>query len=103
MIAFRCARCVVGPILLLCTMIAAAAYPERPIRFVIASAAGGSPDVAMRILTAELRRQMKVQFVIDKRPGGGQMIGTEMIARATRDGHTIRYAQVVNPAIHRSP
>lgn len=99
---FRCSRCVIGPALLLCATIAGAAYPERPIRFVIASAAGGSPDVAMRILTAVLGRQMNVQFVIDNRPGGGQMIGTEVIARATPDGYTIGYANVVTLAINRS-
>ena len=99
---FRCSRRVIGPALLLCATIAGAAYPERPIRFVISSAAGGSPDVAMRILTAELGRQMNVQFVIDNRPGGGQMIGTEMVARATPDGYTIGYANVVTLAINRS-
>src|SRR5712691_10034050 len=87
---------------LVCSGAAHAAYPERPIRFIIASAAGGSPDVAMRILTAELGKQMSTQFVIDNRPGGGQMIGTELIARATPDGYTIGYANVVTLAINRS-
>jgi tripartite-type tricarboxylate transporter receptor subunit TctC len=45
---------------------------------------------------------MNVQFVIDNRPGGGQMIGTEIIARAPRDGYTIGYANVVTLAINRS-
>ena len=81
---------------------AAAGYPERPVRFIVASAAGGSPDVAMRILVAELSRQMNAQFVVDNRPGGGQMIGTELIARATPDGYTLGYANVVTLAINRS-
>ena len=88
--------------LLFCAPAVYAAYPERPIRFIIASAAGGSPDVAMRILTLELGKQMNAQFVIDNRPGGGQMIGTELIARATPDGYTIGYANVVTLAINRS-
>jgi len=79
-----------------------AAYPERPIRLVISSAAGGSPDVVTRILAAELMKQMGQQIVIDNRPGGAQTIGTEMVVRAAPDGYTIGYANVVTLAINKS-
>jgi tripartite-type tricarboxylate transporter receptor subunit TctC len=81
---------------------ALAAYPERPIRLIIASQAGGSPDTVMRILAAELSRQMGQQIVIDNRPGGAQTIGTELIVRATPDGYTIGYANVVTLAINKA-
>ena len=81
---------------------AIAAYPERPIRLIISSAAGGSPDVVTRILAAELTRQMGQQIIIDNRPGGAQTIGTEMVVRASPDGYTIGYANVVTLAINKS-
>lgn len=81
---------------------AQAAYPERPIRLVISSAAGGSPDVVTRILAAEMMKQMGQQIVIDNRPGGAQTIGTEMVVRAAPDGYTIGYANVVTLAINKS-
>lgn len=80
----------------------ATGYPERPIRWIISSAAGGSPDVVSRILAAELVRQMGQQIIIDNRPGGAQTIGTEMVVRATPDGYTIGYANVVTLAINKS-
>ena len=86
----------------LATSGAGAEYPERPIRLIISSAAGGSPDVVTRILAAELVRQMGQQIVIDNRPGGAQTIGTEMVVRANPDGYTIGYANVVTLAINKS-
>jgi tripartite-type tricarboxylate transporter receptor subunit TctC len=81
---------------------AAADYPQRPIRLIISSAVGGSPDVVTRILAAELVKQMGQQIVIDNRPGAAQTIGTEMVVRAAPDGYTIGYANVVTLAINKS-
>jgi len=81
---------------------AAAAYPERPIRLVISSAAGGSPDIVTRILCTELTKQMGQQIVIDNRPGGAQTIGTEIVVRAIPDGYTLGYANVVTLAINKT-
>ena len=81
---------------------ALAEYPERPIRLIISSAAGGSPDVVTRILAAELVKQMGQQIVIDNRPGGAQTIGTDMVVHANPDGYTIGYANVVTLAINKS-
>ena len=81
---------------------AQAEYPERSIRLIISSAAGGSPDVVTRILAVELVRQMGQQIVIDNRPGAAQTIGTDMVVRANPDGYTIGYANVVTLAINKS-
>ena len=81
---------------------AQAEYPERPIRLIIPSAAGGSPDVVTRILALELVKQMGQQIVIDNRPGASYTIGTDMIVRANPDGYTIGYAHVVSLAINTS-
>ena len=45
---------------------AAAAYPEKPIRFIIPSAPGGSPDILMRVLLAEMSKQMGATFVVER-------------------------------------
>ena len=81
---------------------AGAEYPERPIRLIISSAAGGSPDVVSRILAVELVKQMGQQIVIDNRPGAAQTIGTDMVVHANPDGYTIGYANVVTLAINKS-
>ncbi len=82
--------------------IAAAAFPERPLRYIMGSAAGGGPDVAARIVMAELGRQIGQQVVVENRPGGSGTIGTELIARATPDGYTIGHGNIQTLAISRS-
>lgn len=81
---------------------AEAAYPDRPIRLIISSAVGGSPDIVTRVLAVELVKQMGQQIVIDNRPGAAQTIGTEMVVRANPDGYTIGYANVVTLAINKT-
>ncbi len=71
------------------TMTAAAEYPERPIRLIVPSGAGGGPDIGSRLIGAQLSRQMGQQVVVDNRPGASGTIGTEAIARATPDGYTL--------------
>ena len=91
-IAFACAV----------SLSAAAAYPDRPLRYVLPSAAGGGPDVAARVVMAELGRQLGTQVVVDNRPGGSGVIGTEALARATPDGYTIGHGNINTLAINRS-
>ena len=76
-----------------------AAWPEKPIRFIVPSAAGGSPDVLMRVMTNELSKQMGVSIVVDNKPGASFTIGTAEIARAAPDGYTLGYGNIVSLAI----
>lgn len=92
----------VAVFLLAASSVVSAAYPERSIRLIVSSAAGGSPDVVTRILAAEMMKQMGQQIIIDNRPGAAQTIGTEMVVRATPDGYTIGYANVVTLAINKA-
>jgi tripartite-type tricarboxylate transporter receptor subunit TctC len=82
--------------------LAAAAYPDRPIRFIVSSGAGGAPDFNARVLSAELGRQMGQPFVVDNRPGAGSTLGTTMMAKAAPDGYTIGYGTIGPIAIQRS-
>jgi len=79
-----------------------AAWPERPLRYIIPSAPGGGPDVAARIIMAELSRQVGQQVIVDNRPGGSGTIGTDVIARATPDGYNMGHGNILTMALGRS-
>src|SRR3954466_4213878 len=81
---------------------AGAAYPDRPLRYIMGSAAGGGPDVAARVIMAELSRQTNQQVIVDNRPGASGVLGTELIARATPDGYTFGHGNINTMAINRS-
>src|SRR5207237_20249 len=81
---------------------ASAAYPEKAIRFIIPSAAGGSPDVLMRILVQQLATQMNVPFVVENKAGASYVLGTMDIVKAPPDGYTLGYGNIVSLAINRT-
>jgi tripartite-type tricarboxylate transporter receptor subunit TctC len=89
-------------LLLFVSWSAHAAYPEKPIRFVIPSAAGGSPDVLMRILTQQLSVQMNVPIVVENKPGASYVLGTMDLVKAPPDGYTLGYGNIVSLAINYS-
>jgi tripartite-type tricarboxylate transporter receptor subunit TctC len=64
-------------------------YPNRPIRIVVPTAAGGSSDTASRLMGNELTKRWGRQVIVDIRPGAGTIIGTEIVARAAPDGYTL--------------
>ena len=82
--------------------VVAAAYPDRPIRFIVSSAPGGTPDTTARIFAAELIKQVGQQVVVDNRPGAGSVLGTALMAKAAPDGYTIGYGTIGPIAIQRS-
>lgn len=88
--------------LLFAASVAVAAYPERPFRYVLPSAAGGGPDVASRVVMTELSKQTGQQVVVDNRPGASGILGTELIVRATPDGYTMGHGNINTMAINRS-
>jgi tripartite-type tricarboxylate transporter receptor subunit TctC len=64
-------------------------YPNRPIRFLVASASGSSQDILARILSGKLTEQMGQQVVVDTRAGAGGILGIELAKAAVPDGYTI--------------
>jgi len=80
----------------------AQAYPSKPIRLVVPSAAGGSPDVISRLMANELGIALGQPIIVDNKPGAGGLIGMQEIARAAPDGYTLGYGNVVTLAINRS-
>jgi len=90
-------------LLLACVALPAyALYPEKPIRFIIPSAPGGSPDVLMRILLQQMSQQMGVAFVVENKPGASFVLGTMDVVKAAPDGYTLGYGNIVSLAINRS-
>ena len=88
--------------LLLAVSPAQAAWPEKPIRFVVPSAPGGSVDILMRVLTQQLATQLGVAFIVENKPGGSFVPGTMDIVRAAPDGYTLGYGNIVSLAINKS-
>lgn len=81
----------------------AQAYPVRPIRFIVPSAAGGSPDINSRELANEMTKQMGQQVIVENRPGASGIIGYEILKLATPDGYTFGYISnfiATNPNLH---
>ena len=80
----------------------AQSYPSKPIRVIVAYAPGGSTDIAARLIADEVMQGQGWRIVIDNRAGGGTIIGTETVARATPDGYTLFYgtnAMVINTVL----
>jgi len=69
-------------------------YPAKPVRIIIANAAGGASDVLVRILSPKLAETLGQQIVIDNRPGAGANIGAEIAARSPADGYTLFVASL---------
>lgn len=64
-------------------------YPAGPIRFVVPNAAGGGLDIVARLLATRIGEALGQSVVVDNRPGASTMIGTELVAKAAPDGHTV--------------
>jgi hypothetical protein len=89
----------------LCSAFAGAAehYPERSIRLVVPTGAGGNTDVFARILAEKLRAGLGQQVIVDNRPGADGIVGSEIVAKGAPDGYTLLMAfptHPVNPFLH---
>src|SRR5688500_15134064 len=78
------------------SMVAAQAYPAKPVRIVVSWPPGGSNDVVARVLAQRLTEMMGQTFVVENRAGATGTIGSDLVAKSPPDGYTI----LVNSATH---
>jgi tripartite-type tricarboxylate transporter receptor subunit TctC len=71
-------------------------YPSRTVRIIVATAAGGTTDLAARLIAQSLSDKLGQAFVVENRTGGSNNIGTEAAAHAAPDGYTLFMANSVN-------
>jgi tripartite-type tricarboxylate transporter receptor subunit TctC len=79
-------------------------YPGKPVRLVVAYAAGGTVDIVSRIIAPKLSDNLGQQVIVDNRAGGGAIIGTDVVAKAAPDGYTLLMANpahAANPALRK--
>jgi len=80
-------------------------YPDKPIRFVVATAAGGASDIVARTIADKLQQRLGQPVVVDPRPGANGNIAAEFVARSPADGYTIMMGTIgvmaVNPAVYK--
>jgi tripartite-type tricarboxylate transporter receptor subunit TctC len=67
----------------------AQAYPSRPVKIVVPFGAGGPADIYARFLGQRLQEPMGQPFVVENRPGGGSVVGTDAVAKSPADGYTL--------------
>src|SRR5919106_4944614 len=65
------------------------AFPSRPVKIIVPYGVGGSADVYGRFLAAKLQDSIGQSFVIENRPGGGSIVGTDVVAKSDPDGYTL--------------
>jgi len=81
---------ILGLILLAVSLAAGAqGYPAKPIRLIVADAAGGAPDQLGRLLAQKLSDSLGQQVIVDNRPGAAGALGADLAARAPADGYTL--------------
>jgi len=88
------------------TVFAQTSYPSRPIVMIVPQAAGGTNDIVGRLVSQKLGEVMGTSAVVENRPGAGGNIGTQVAAKAPKDGYTllmtVSSSQAINPALYKN-
>ena len=79
--------------------LAAQGYPLKPVRLIVADAAGGAPDQLGRIVAQKLSESLGQQMIVDNRPGAAGVLGADIAAKAPAEGHTLLLTNRSGPAL----
>jgi len=88
-----------GPALLAAPALAQPAWPEQPVRLVVPFAPGGPSDITARLFADELTKMLPQRVVVENRSGAGVVVGTELVAKAPKDGLTLLYTTVAHAVL----
>jgi tripartite-type tricarboxylate transporter receptor subunit TctC len=107
--ASRTAKCALVAAGLVCAVIAHGQskepWPARPVRIVVPQTPGASTDLTARLIAQRLTSILGQPVIVENRPGAGSIVGTELVAKATPDGHTLLVVAssiTLNPIIHKN-
>jgi tripartite-type tricarboxylate transporter receptor subunit TctC len=84
----------------------AADYPSRPVTIIVPNVAGGAIDILARVLQQQLQLLWSQPVLVEYKPGAGTVVGTDYVAKARPDGHTlclVATPHVINPALRQLP
>lgn len=77
-------------------------FPNRPIRLVVPQAPGGGTDILARNMAQKLTEVLRQATVVENRPGAGSLVGTEFVAKAPADGHTLLMGGIFNMVMNKA-
>ncbi len=80
--------------------VAPSAWPERPIRFLVAGPAGGGMDAFARLIATQVQASLKQTVIVENRPGANGLLGNDAVAKAPQDGYTYLYTASSSIAIN---
>src|SRR5947207_13451803 len=82
----------------------AQAYPARPVRVIVGTSPGGSPDVFARLVTAKMAEAWGASFIVENKVGANGNIAAEMVSRSAPDGYTLYFCDraiwAINPHLY---
>lgn len=80
-------------------------YPSKPIRIIVPSSPGGSPDILARLISGPLAEELGQALIVEAIPGAAGIIGTDKVAKASADGYTLLYGfnqvATMNPPLYK--
>jgi tripartite-type tricarboxylate transporter receptor subunit TctC len=81
------------------------AFPTKPVRFIVPFPPGGATDIIGRLVAGKMQELWGQPVIVENRPGAGTVVGTDLVAKSSPDGHTLGVvvtAHVINPSLRQN-